>query len=295
MNEDHSKKRLGRGLAALIGEMDRPAPRADKPAAQQLAVADSRVPIEFVSPNPKNPRRSFAEEDLADLAQSIREHGIVQPVLVRRKPDGKYEIIAGERRWRAAQRAGLNEIPVLVRDVDDRTALELAIIENVQRADLNPVEEALGYQQLIDEHHYTQADLGNVIGKSRSHVANTLRLLKLPEAIRGLLVDGSLSAGHARTLVTAADPAGLAKRIVDGGLSVRQAEALAQQPESGAPKARQASPAAEKDADTLALEKLLSDVTGLSVAISHKEKGGEVRIAYRTLDQLDDLCRRLQQ
>ena len=293
MNEDQSKKRLGRGLAALIGEMDRPAPREEKQPTQ-IAAADGRVPIEFVSPNPKNPRRSFAEPELADLAQSIREHGIVQPVLVRRKPDGKYEIIAGERRWRAAQRAGLNDIPVLVRDVDDRTALELAIIENVQRADLNPVEEAQGYQQLIDEHNYTQADLGNVIGKSRSHVANTLRLLKLPEVIRDLLVDGTLSAGHARTLVTAADPAGLAKRIVDGGLSVRQAEALAQQPEA-AHKGRKPQQAAEKDADTIALEKLLSDVTGLNVAISHKEKGGEVKIVYKTLDQLDDLCRRLQQ
>jgi ParB family transcriptional regulator, chromosome partitioning protein len=295
MNEDQSKKRLGRGLAALIGEMDRPAPREEKQTATVATVADGRVPIEFVSPNPKNPRRNFAEAELSDLAQSIREHGIVQPVLVRRKPDGKYEIIAGERRWRAAQRAGLNEIPVLVRDVDDRTALELAIIENVQRADLNAVEEAQGYQQLIDEHNYTQADLGNVIGKSRSHVANTLRLLKLPEVIRDLLVDGTLSAGHARTLVTAADPAGLAKRIVEGGLSVRQAEALAQQPQPGAPKTRTPPQAAEKDADTLALEKLLSNVTGLNVAISHKEKGGEVRIAYRTLDQLDDLCRRLQQ
>jgi ParB family chromosome partitioning protein len=293
MNEDHSKKRLGRGLAALIGEMDRPAPRDEKQPV--IAGADGRVPIEFVSPNPKNPRRSFAEAELADLAQSIREHGIVQPVLVRRKPDGKYEIIAGERRWRAAQRAGLNEIPVLVRDVDDRTALELAIIENVQRADLNPVEEAQGYQQLIDEHNYTQADLGNVIGKSRSHVANTLRLLKLPEVIRDLLVDGTLSAGHARTLVTASDPAGLAKRIVEGGLSVRQAEALAQQPDAGTPKPRRPPQPSEKDPDTLALEKLLSDVTGLHVAISHKEKGGEVRLGYRTLDQLDDLCRRLQQ
>lgn len=295
MNEDHSKKRLGRGLAALIGEMDRPSPREEKqPVAQSAPAADGRVPIEFVSPNPKNPRRAFAEADLADLAHSIREHGIVQPVLVRRKPDGKYEIIAGERRWRAAQRAGLVEIPVVVRDVDDRTALELAIIENVQRADLNPVEEALGYQQLIDEHAYTQADLGNVIGKSRSHVANTLRLLKLPESIRDLLVDGTLSAGHARTLVTAADPAALARRIVDGGLSVRQAEALAQQPDAAKPK-RPPAAAADKDPDTLALEKLLSDVTGLNVAISHREKGGEVRIGYRTLDQLDDLCRRLQQ
>lgn len=294
MNEDHSKKRLGRGLAALIGDMDRPAAREEKQSAP-VAVADGRVPIEFVTPNPKNPRRNFSEADLVDLAHSIREHGIVQPVLVRRRPEGKFELIAGERRWRAAQRAGLTEIPVLVRDVDDRTALELAIIENVQRADLNPVEEALGYQQLIDEHNYTQADLGNVIGKSRSHVANTLRLLKLPDSIHELLADGTLSAGHARTLVNAADPAALAKRIVEGGLSVRQAEALAQQPQPDAQKSRKPWSGTEKDADTLALEKLLSNVTGLNVAISHKEKGGEVKIAYRTLEQLDDLCRRLQQ
>jgi ParB family chromosome partitioning protein len=205
---------------------------------------------------------------------------------------GQYEIIAGERRWRAAQRAGLSEIPVIVRDVDDRVALELAIIENVQRTDLNAIEEALGFQQLIDDHAYTQADLGQVIGKSRSHVANTLRLLKLPDSIRDLLISGALSAGHARVLVSAADPAGLAKRIVEEGLSVRQAEALAQiaPEENEAPAARER---AQKDADTLALEKLLSDVTGLRVAIAHKDKGGELRIAYKSLEQLDDLCRRL--
>ena len=290
MAEDLSKKRLGRGLAALIGEMDKPAATETKAPA----LADGRVPIEFVSPNPKNPRRHFGDSELTDLTQSIREHGIVQPVLVRRRDDGRYEIIAGERRWRAAQAAGLADIPVLVRDVDDRTSLELAIIENVQRADLNPVEEALGYQQLIDEHNYSQADLGQVIGKSRSHVANTLRLLKLPDVIRDMLVDGELSAGHARTLVNASDPAALAKRIVEDGLSVRQAEALAQQPEAGRAN-RTVSAPQPKDADTLALEKMLGDVTGLSVSISHKEKGGEVRIAYRTLEQLDDLCRRLQQ
>ncbi len=204
---------------------------------------------------------------------------------------GRYEIIAGERRWRAAQRAGLAEVPAIVRDVDDRVAMELAIVENVQRTDLNPVEEAHGYQQLIDEHKYTQADLAQVIGKSRSHVANTLRLLKLPGVIRDMLVDGSLSAGHARTLVNAADPAALARRIVEGGLSVRQAEALAQSPERPD---KEHTAAADKDADTLALEKLLADVTGLRVTISHREKGGEVRIAYRTLEQLDELCRRLQ-
>lgn len=292
MTEDPARKRLGRGLAALIGEMDRPAETAERPRAS----ADGRVPIEFVSPNPKNPRRSFGEADLADLAQSIREHGVVQPVVVRPSPQqrDRFEIIAGERRWRAAQRAGLTEIPVIVRDVNDRTALELAIIENVQRADLNPVEEALGYQQLIDDHGYSQADLGQVIGKSRSHVANTLRLLKLPDVIRDMLVDGALSAGHARTLVTAQDPAGLAKRIVEDGLSVRQAEALAQMPAArdggGKPSSSQ-----EKDTDTLALEKLLTDVTGMQVSIAHKNHGGHLRIAYRTLDQLDELCRRLKQ
>jgi ParB family chromosome partitioning protein len=291
MSEDQSRKRLGRGLAALIGEMDRPA----QPERQAMA-ADGKVPIEFLSPNPRNPRRQFGDADLTDLAQSIREHGVVQPVVARPSPTeaGRYEIIAGERRWRAAQRAGLTEIPIILRDVSDRTALELAIIENVQRTDLNAVEEALGYQNLMDEHGYTQADLGQVIGKSRSHVANTLRLLRLPEVIRDMLVDGTLSAGHARTLVTAEDPAGLAKRIVEGGLSVRQAEALAQMP-AGATATRQPAKPGEKDADTLALEKLLSDAIGMSVSIAHKGGGGEVRVAYRTLEQLDDLCRRLKQ
>jgi len=292
MSEDFSRKRLGRGLAALIGEMDRPPVHAD--AHRQMS--DGRVPIEFVSPNPKNPRRHFGDAELTDLAQSIREHGVVQPVVVRPAPGqtGRFEIIAGERRWRAAQRAGLTEIPVIVREVNDRTALELAIIENVQRADLNPIEEALGYQQLIEEHNYTQADLGQVIGKSRSHVANTLRLLKLPDVIRDMLVDGALSAGHARALVTVDDPAALAKRIVEEGLSVRQAEALAQMPPDRQPPPKPGPSArAEKDPDTLALEKLLSDAIGMEVSIAHRERGGEVRIAYRTLDQLDDVCRRL--
>ena len=289
MNDDPSKRRLGRGLAALIGEMDKPAPAA---AQQPLVSADRRVALELITPNPRNPRRTFGDAELTDLTQSIREHGLVQPVVVRpAATPGQFDRIAGERRWRAAQRAGLTDIPVIIRDVNDRTALELAIIENVQRADLNPVEEAMGYQQLIDEHSYTQADLGQVIGKSRSHVANTLRLLKLPDVIRDMLVDGSLSAGHARTLVTAPDPAGLAKRIVEQGLSVRQAETLAQQPLGQQRASSQARP--EKDADTLSLEKALSDITGLNVVIAHRERGGEVRIAYRTLDQLDELCRRL--
>lgn len=286
MSDDLSRKRLGRGLAALIGEMDKPA----QATAAKIG-ADGMVPIELVAPSARNPRRNFAEGDLADLTQSIREHGIVQPVVVRPTSDGRYEIIAGERRWRAAQRAELVNVPVIIRDVDDRVALELAIIENVQRADLNPVEEALGYQQLIDEHNYTQADLGQVIGKSRSHVANTLRLLKLPSEIRSMLVDGALSAGHARALVTAEEPAELAKRIIDGGLSVRQAEALAQEPVRAAGLA-QTQPV-PKDADTLALEKALSDATGLKVTISHGAKGGQLKITYRTLEQLDEVCRRL--
>jgi ParB family chromosome partitioning protein len=292
MSEDLSRKRLGRGLAALIGEIDRPA-AVEKPGMN----ADGKVPIEFLSPNPKNPRRHFGDADLTDLAQSIREHGVVQPVVARPSPTqaGRYEIIAGERRWRAAQRAGLSDIPIIVRDVNDRTALELAIIENVQRTDLNPVEEAMGYQQLIDDHGYTQADLGQVIGKSRSHVANTLRLLKLPDVIRDMLVDGALSAGHARTLVTAQDPAGLAKRIVEDGLSVRQAEALAQMP-AGAPTVkRQPAAPAQKDADTRALEKLMTDTLGMFVTIEHNERGGVISVAYRTLEQLDELCRRLKQ
>ncbi len=270
MSEDPTKRRLGRGLAALIGEID------SAPVAEKAPVAsDGKVPIEFVSPNPRNPRRHFGDAELTDLAQSIREHGIVQPVIVRPSilSPGHFEIIAGERRWRAAQRR-LTEIPVLVRNVNDRTALELAIIENVQRTDLNAVEEALGYQQLIDDHNYTQADLGQVIGKSRSHVANTLRLLKLPDSIREMLVSGALSAGHARALVTAADPEGLARRIVDEGLSVRQAELLAQLPvENRTETVERARPV--KDADTKALEKLLADITGLKVAIAHKQKGGE--------------------
>jgi len=291
MADDASRKRLGRGLAALIGEMDQPVEDAPK-----TAVSDRILPIEFVVRNPNNPRREFSDEELNDLAASVREHGIIQPVVVREqaaKP-GTYELIAGERRWRAAQRAGLIEIPVIIRNVDDKVALELAIIENVQRADLNPIEEAAGYQKLIDDHNYTQADLGDVIGKSRSHVANTLRLLKLPAKVQTMVSHGDLSAGHARTLVTANDPEALAVRIVDEGLSVRQAEALSQsggpssssKPSSRAPK--------EKDADTLALEKLLTDQLGLHVEIAHGQNGGELKVRYRTLDQLDSLCHRLQ-
>lgn len=288
MTEEQHRKRLGRGLAALIGEIDSPVNEIKK-----VVPAEDKLAVELIRPNPRNPRRSFADSDLADLAQSIRSHGIMQPVVVRPTGTNEFELIAGERRWRAAQRAGLAEVPVIIRNVDDRVALELAIIENVQRSDLNPVEEASGYQRLMDDHGYTQADLAEIIGKSRSHVANTLRLLKLSSAIQDMLVDGLLSAGHARALVTAANPGELARRIVDQGLSVREAERLAQDPDPASePRPKPAETA--KDADTEALQKLLSDVTGMAVAIRHRERGGEVRIAYRTLEQLDELCRRLQ-
>jgi ParB family transcriptional regulator, chromosome partitioning protein len=292
MADDASRKRLGRGLAALIGEMDMPPEAAPKPQA-----GDRIMPIEYVVRNPNNPRREFSEDELNDLAASIREHGIIQPVVVRMQAGhaNYYEIIAGERRWRAAQRSGLVEIPVIIRNVDDKTALELAIIENVQRSDLNPIEEAAGYEKLIDEHGYTQADLGDVIGKSRSHVANTLRLLKLPETVRAYVRTGELSAGHARTLVTAEDPEALARHIVADGLSVRQAEALAQSGTDGKRKGGGAKTLhTEKDADTLALEKLLTDQLGLRVEIAHAVNGGELKVRYKTLDQLDALCHRLQ-
>jgi len=302
MNDDSSKKRLGRGLAALIGDIDVPQ-AVDETSTSTVgfteggekSASEKFVPIELVERNPNNPRRQFSEDDLQDLAASIREHGIVQPLVVRPHPRGDnfYELIAGERRWRAAMLAALVQVPVIVRDVDDRTALELAIIENVQRADLNPIEEATGYQQLIEEHGYIQTDLAQIIGKSRSHVANTLRLLKLPPELQQLLTQGVLSAGHARCLLTAADPVGLAQKIITEGLSVRQAEALAAQPliteeDAVAPKNNR-----QKDADTRALEQRLGEVLGLRVAIKYGERGGDIRIAYKTLEQLDDLCQRL--
>lgn len=291
MSDDISKRRLGRGLAALIGEMDQSLPVGEDRASIS---ADRTVPIEFVARNPKNPRRYFDESELQDLASSIRQHGIVQPVVVRGLGKDRYEIIAGERRWRAAQLAGLVEIPVIQRDVDDRTALELAIVENVQRSDLNPLEEALGYDQLIAEHGYTQNDLGEIIGKSRSHVANSLRLLKLPEPVRDMLADGSLSAGHARALVSTSDPVALAKMITHKGLSVRDAEKLAQNDIKARSEPLNATLREAKDADTLALERSLSDRLGLSVSISHKGGGGQLRIAYGNLDQLEEICRLLE-
>jgi ParB family chromosome partitioning protein len=291
MNDDTSKRRLGRGLAALIGEMDQPVPaEAERPTVS----ADRMIPIEFVTRNPRNPRRFFDDAELHDLASSIRQHGIVQPIVARTLARDRYEIIAGERRWRAAQLAGLIEIPVIIRDVDDKTALEIAIVENVQRSDLNALEEALGYEQLIAEYGYTQNDLGEIIGKSRSHVANSLRLLKLPEPVRDMLAAGSLSAGHARALVSTSDPSALARTIVSKGMSVRDAEKLAQndikaQSEPHAPVQRN-----QKDSDTLALERTLSDTLGLDVFINHKASGGQIRISYKSLEQLEEVCRLLE-
>lgn len=289
---DETKKRLGRGLAALIGEIDQPASSEEAPSTPVRP--DRLVPIEHVFRNPNNPRRAFDKSELEELAASIRKHGIVQPVVVRTMAEDTLEIIAGERRWRAAQLAGLVEIPVLIRDVDDRTALEIAIVENVQRSDLNPLDEALGYEQLIAQYSYTQNDLGEVIGKSRSHVANSLRLLKLPDSVRQMLAAGTLSAGHARAIVSTSDPEALARRIVDGGLSVREAEKLAQkdlQGDAGSTPSNLEKKSQEKDADTLALERNLSDRLGLKVEVNHKSRGGQLKIDYKNLDQLESICR----
>lgn len=310
MSDDNSKKRLGRGLAALMGDLDQPvtSPKKKPADAESLQETDAiikqgerTVPIEHIRANPNNPRKFFADSDLLDLSNSIREHGIVQPILVRPAKGedlggAQYEIIAGERRWRSAQKAGLHEVPIVIRDVADKQALELAIIENVQRADLNSVEEALGYQQLIDEYDYSQNELAQVIGKSRSHVANTLRLLKLPADVQTLVSDGSLSAGHARTLVTADNPQALAKRIVEEGLSVRQAEELAQgELETKSASGKPAKASSGKTADIRALEQRLEDSLGLKIDLRHGDKEkGELRIKYSNLDQLDEICKRLQ-
>ena len=281
MAEESQRTRLGRGLAALIGDVGE--------ESLGRAGAQRRLPIAFLRPNPRNPRKDFAPADLDELAESIRTKGLLQPILARAVPGARdaYEIVAGERRWRAAQRAGLHEVPIILVEASDRESLELAIIENVQRTDLNPLEEAVGYERLMSEFGYNQADLAKIIGKSRSYVANTLRLLKLPESVKQHVLDGRLTAGHARSLVSQDDPEALAERIVALGLSVREAEALAQ--ERKTPRA----PKPDKGADVRALEKSLSDSLGLRVSIQARGEAGEIRIAYGTLEQLDEICRRL--
>jgi len=278
------KRGLGRGLSALIEDVQ-------TPAAGGAPVRTA--PVDQLSPNPNQPRRRFAEEALDALAESIRAHGVIQPLIVRRRPDGRegWEIVAGERRWRAAQRAGAHTLPIVERALNDVEVLEVAIIENIQRADLNPIEEAAGYAQLIERFGHTQEQVARSLGKSRSHIANLLRLLQAPPTVRAMIEDGRLSAGHARALLAAADPEALARRTVAEALSVRQVERLAaaaRHPAAGAPPVG-------KDPDTLALEADLSAALGLKIAIEHRGGGGSVRITYRTLDELDGLCQLLGQ
>lgn len=284
MAEEVRHRGLGRGLSALIGD-DAPVTRAESTRGART------IPIAFLKPNRFQPRKTFAQDELSDLANSIREKGVLQPILVRpiAGEANAFEIVAGERRWRAAQLAKLHDVPVVVRELSDAESLELAIIENVQRADLNAIEEAAAYHELMDRFGYTQERLAQEVGKSRSHVANTLRLLKLPESVKAMIRDGRLTAGHARTLIGVPDAEARAKAIVEAGLNVRAAEAKAK-PKT---KANDDRPRG-KDADTRALEASLSNILGLTVEISHRGgKGGELKIAYKTLEQLDDVVARL--
>ncbi len=300
MSKKNQKNRgLGRGLSALMADVNLEAQdgdTAEESGQGGLPRPDTYVPIEKLAPNPDQPRRDFVQENLEELAASIREKGVIQPLIVRPDPsvDGTFQIVAGERRWRAAQLAQLHDLPVLIRDLDDTEVLEVAIIENIQRADLNAVEEAMGYRQLMDRFGHTQENLARALGKSRSHIANVMRLLGLPEEILGYLRDGKISAGHARALITADDPTGLARKTVEKGLSVREVERLAKKPK-GTGKPRQRQQGGEKDADTRALEADLSANLGLKVAVDHKPGGeaGTVTIRYGTLDDLDRLCRLL--
>jgi ParB family chromosome partitioning protein len=290
---EDTKKRLGRGLSALLGDMP-----ADGATAPSEAVPDKgprEIPIEMLSPNPANPRRAFHDEPLDELAESIRERGVMQPLLVRRTEEG-FEIIAGERRWRAAQKAGLHKVPVIVRDVSAGEALELALIENVQRTDLNAVEEAMGYQRLIDQFGHKQEALAKLIGKSRSHVANTLRLLNLPPSIRSSVADGSLSAGHARALLGVENAEAIADEVIRKGLSVRATEQLVAKVRKAqaTAEAKADQPAPMEDANTRALVRRLSDRLGLPVQLSHNaDESGTLTIRYTSLDQLDAVCRML--
>ncbi len=283
---DHS--RLGRGLASLIGDV------GEESTSAEQGRKPRRAPIENLKANPRNPRRAFTETELNELADSIRERGIIQPIVVRqvRGKDDAFEIIAGERRWRAAQRAGLHEVPVAVVEATDAQALEFAIIENVQRADLNPIEEATGYLALMQEFNHSQDEVAQIVGKSRPHVANTLRLLKLAEPVQAMVAAGQLSAGHARMLVGQPNALELAEDIVKRGLNVRQVEA-AMRHDSGKPARAAAGTARAKDADTKALERRLSDALGLQVTVDHRGQGGTLHIKYRDLDQLDAVLRKL--
>ena len=287
------KRGLGRGMAALLGDADEAKVVAGAPASEISGVRE--VPIELIHRNADQPRWVFSETEVEELAASIREKGILQPILVRPAPGlpGEWEIVAGERRWRASQKAGLRVMPVLVRELDDVQVLEIAVIENVQRANLNAIEEASAYQQLIEKFRRTQEEVADSVGKSRSHVANTLRLMNLPQAVRQHVLDGNLSAGHARAILTADDPAALAEIIIAKGLSVRDAENLARNTPSAARPQGGAKRKPAKDTDTQALEADLSDVLGLDVEVVDHGGAGELKIKYATLEQLDELCRKL--
>lgn len=289
MSKTTKSRGLGRGLSALMADV---APQADDEATSPLSDQTS-VPIEQVHPNPDQPRKNFDEEGLRDLTASIAEKGIIQPLIVRKDASG-YQIVAGERRWRAAQKAKLHKVPVVVRDFSDSEVLEIALIENIQRADLNPIEEAASFRELMDRFGHTQERLAEVIGKSRSHVANQLRLLTLPDKVMEMLRAGSLTSGHARTLVTAEDPESLALKIVKDGLSVRAAEALARKMSEPAKETRTRT-APEKDADTRALEGDLSAALQMGVSLAHKpgSEVGTLTIRYGSLEELDTLCRLL--
>ncbi|MBN8968631.1 MAG: ParB/RepB/Spo0J family partition protein [Rhizobiales bacterium] len=290
---DEARSRLGRGLASLIGDVGGEAAHVERPAR-----TPRKVPIEFIKANPHNPRRAFSDAELDELSASIKQHGVIQPIVVRavKGAQDRYEIIAGERRWRASQRAGLHEVPIVTIDVSDSDALEIAIIENVQRSDLNAMEEAQGYHALANDYKRNAEDIARIVGKSRSHVANMMRLTKLPDDVQALISEGKLTAGHARALINVPDPLAAAKRIIAEGLTVRQVEALAH--EEGVPQRAQATRAkagrAPKDADTIALEKRISDVLGLKVSVDHRDPGGMVQIKYRDLEQLDEILRRLE-
>ncbi|HIJ61613.1 MAG TPA: ParB/RepB/Spo0J family partition protein [Rhodospirillaceae bacterium] len=292
MAEEPRRRGLGRGLSALLG------PAAD-PLDAMTVGPDGRpvrslrmVPVEKLRPGRFQPRRVFDPAAIEDLVESVREKGILQPILVRPHPEdsSSFEIIAGERRWRAAQAASLHDVPVIVRDLSDREALEVALVENLQRQDLSPLEEAEGYHRLMDDFSHTQEELAKTVGKSRSHVANMMRLLNLPEPVKQMLDAGNLTAGHARALLTSSDPLGLARQVVSKGLNVRQTESLAQKA-GGKPRTK--SPAAPKDADLLALETDLSRQLGLKVSITHQGEGGSVAVHYVTLEQLDSILHRL--
>jgi ParB family chromosome partitioning protein len=283
---DDARPRLGRGLAALIGA-NLSTDAAVGPSVRRVA------PIEFLRPNPRNPRQYFSEDALQELAESIRERGIIQPIVVRELAgvSDVFEIIAGERRWRAAQRVGLHEVPIVVVEADDRLSLELAIIENVQRSDLNAIEEAKGYNRLIEEFSYSQVDLAKLLGKSRSHVTNTLRLLKLPISTQSFVMDGRISAGHARALLSLEDPNSLANRIVDDGLSVREVEQMVAAKNTA--EGTRAKRNTDKDADIKRIERDLAEVLGVSVSINMRGEAGAISLKFNCIDQFDFIRKRL--